>query len=612
MLDVIAALFTQPRAHAGAGAPGVAGAGSSGTLPRAPRPSPLGLAAAAGAASSGSLAAGDAEAAVPGGAGSHPALLPEVAIQPWFYGALFSHLAFFNLVRATWNTSWLVDRNNRTQRGFANLVPYGRVEGILLGAALACSIVGQLAIRLRQRELEVKRSPVVALVCSCAQVALSLAAFFTFMRTAVFPAGYMFSNGMCACIVAMVETTIAALCFMLDAIPLRNAKKRLTQEQRKLAFAAFISSWYIILGCLIIKYIEGWEFETATQFALATLLTIGYGNILAETVGGRIFFMAYTVGGLGIIAFYLVAFESRVVEYAGMQSRAQVHIAKRRREMRQVQRRRSLPLQFDGRSPTMQTVSSSEAGERITEISEVQREFALVPVTRTYTTESAHSDHSVDEAARKEADEAWVERLKIIRLVMYVIVWWFASALVFFLLEEPWTYFESLYFCFVTMTSIGFGDLVPRYPWAVEFWYIFIVNAVAIFAFFVNFMGQKVGKRFAKLNRKAAVRVEARERRRRQKAISRIDKRMISLPSQLPGMASASGFANSSATGINAMGISGGAGHESDSVGFSSLPRGTVRVDAEVYLSSDEAGFFSDAEEDLHSQTGNDDTLHRM
>lgn len=45
----------------------------------------------------------------------------------------------------------------------------------------------------------------------------------------------------------------------------------------------------------------------------------------------------------------------------------------------------------------------------------------------------------------------------ILGLVLFI----FFPALVFYAIEEDWTYGQAVYFCFVSLTTVGFGDFVP-------------------------------------------------------------------------------------------------------------------------------------------------------
>ena len=66
----------------------------------------------------------------------------------------------------------------------------------------------------------------------------------------------------------------------------------------------------------------------------------------------------------------------------------------------------------------------------------------------------------------------------------------------FSIFSSGWSYFHSIYYCFVTLTTIGFGDYVAlqqdnsleRNPDYVAFALIFIMLGLAIIAAWLNLM----------------------------------------------------------------------------------------------------------------------------
>ncbi len=58
----------------------------------------------------------------------------------------------------------------------------------------------------------------------------------------------------------------------------------------------------LIIGVVMMRYLEGLQTIDALYFSVVSLTTVGYGDFTPETTGGKIFVMAYLLVGIAIVA----------------------------------------------------------------------------------------------------------------------------------------------------------------------------------------------------------------------------------------------------------------------------------------------------------------------
>ncbi|EDV25463.1 uncharacterized protein TRIADDRAFT_23687, partial [Trichoplax adhaerens] len=94
------------------------------------------------------------------------------------------------------------------------------------------------------------------------------------------------------------------------------------------------------------------------------------------------------------------------------------------------------------------------------------------------------------------------ERTKVAKMICNITGWWLAAAGAFHLIEtngDPWnvpsnartiSYFESVWYHMVTMSTVGYGDIVPNTILGRVFAMIFIIGGLALFGSYIPLLAE--------------------------------------------------------------------------------------------------------------------------
>jgi len=80
------------------------------------------------------------------------------------------------------------------------------------------------------------------------------------------------------------------------------------------------------------------------------------------------------------------------------------------------------------------------------------------------------------------------------RVLLLLASFTISIGVLFYHFYEGWTWIESLYFCVVTLTTVGFGDMAPSTDVSMLFTTVYIIIGLGIFLLFVNTLSAQLIK----------------------------------------------------------------------------------------------------------------------
>ncbi|TLD28373.1 hypothetical protein PspLS_03318 [Pyricularia sp. CBS 133598] len=254
-----------------------------------------------------------------------------------------------------------------------------------------------------------------------------------------------FYYGIFAAILYFIVATLLVITAYGAHIGRYDSDFQLTASQRTLVLQTIMFLMYLLVGALIFSTIEGWSYLDAVYWADVTLFTVGFGDMGAVTPLGRGLLFPYALIGIISLGLVIGSIRSLVLERGRKMINARMIEKKRRHTVRSLTKKGQVDILAPVRNEVEDQTEHSDDPSNPAEIARRQKEFQLM---RQIQADAANRRRWV---AMALSSTTWI-------------VLWLAGAYVFQACEAPyqgWSYFDGVYFAFVSLTTIGYGDVTP-------------------------------------------------------------------------------------------------------------------------------------------------------
>lgn len=215
----------------------------------------------------------------------------------------------------------------------------------------------------------------------------------------------------------------------------------LSTRQRSLMMYILCFSIWEVVGTIAMSYLlADSTFGISLYFCTVSILTIGYGDIVPESPGAKAFDMIFCLVGVIIVGLIIVMIR-QVVLTSASPCIFWHHIELRRQKLLDRMEREGITLTPE---------------EAFVQMRKLRREVRF-----------------------SQANSS------LIFTFFIFILFWLMGALIFSYLED-WNYLNALYFCFVTLLTIGYGDYHPSTPLARTVFVVWAFFAVPLMAVLIS------------------------------------------------------------------------------------------------------------------------------
>lgn len=215
----------------------------------------------------------------------------------------------------------------------------------------------------------------------------------------------------------------------------------LSRRQRSLMIYIVMFTIWEVVGTIAMNYLLGdVSYGTSLYFCTVSILTIGYGDIAPETPGAKAFDMVFCFVGVVLVGL-IIAMIRQVVLTSAAPCIFWHRIELGRQKLLKQLEKDNIEL------------TPEEAFEHMRKI---RREVKF-----------------------RQANYSFL-------IIIFVfIVFWLIGAYVFNVIED-WGYFNAVYYCFVTLLTIGYGDFSPNSPLARSVFVVWAFFAVPLMAVLIS------------------------------------------------------------------------------------------------------------------------------